>query len=164
MDINKFFQSAVFKGVLLVILALVIILLAFKTGAIVGAKKANFSCNWSDNYHRNFGGPQNGFLDGIGDKDFIEANGTFGQIIKIAGSNIVIKGRNDIEKTILINDDTVIKSLKATIQLSDLKMDDMVIVIGEPNNSGQIEAKLIRVMPPLPTKKPSLTPPIGPSQ
>jgi len=162
MDINKILQSKAFTGVIIAVIALIILLLGFKLGSIVGAKRANFSCRWSDNYHRNFGGPQNGFLGGIGDKDFIEANGTFGQIIKTDSSNIVIRGRNDIEKTILINDETVIKSLQKTVKPSDLEVDDMVVVIGEPNNSGQIEAKLIRVMPPLPTPPSPFTPPIGP--
>ena len=162
MDINKILQSKAFKGVIIAVIALIILLLGFKFGTIVGARKADFSCRWSDNYHRNFGGPQKGFLQGLGDRDFIEANGTFGQIIKTDSSNIAIRGRNDIEKTILINDETVIKSLQKTIKPSDLKVDDMVVIIGEPNNSGQIEARLIRVMPPLPTPPSLFTPPIGP--
>ncbi len=147
MNIDKFFQSKIFKGFILGVAIFFLILFIFKVGEIVGAKKADFSCRWSDNYHRNFGGPRAGFLKGFGDKDFIEANGTVGQVIKQASSTLVIKGRGEIEKVILINSDTTIKSLEKTIQAGDLKVDDMVVVIGEPNNSGQIEAKLIRVMP-----------------
>ncbi|MDD4990129.1 MAG: hypothetical protein PHW31_02355 [Candidatus Pacebacteria bacterium] len=147
MDIDKFFQSKAFKGFILGVVIFLLILFIFKVGMVVGAKKAYFSCRWSDNYHRNFGGPKAGFLKGFGDKDFIEANGTVGQIIKQASSTLVIKGRGEIEKIILINDSTTIKSLEKTIQVNDLKVDDMVVVIGEPNNAGQIEAKLIRVMP-----------------
>lgn len=147
MNIDKIFQSKTFKIILLAIAGLMIILLVFKTGMMVGFQKANFSCHWSDNYHRNFGGPRGGFPGGFGDRDFIEANGTVGQIIKIATSTLVIKGQRDIEKIVLIKDDTVIKQLKETITINELKIDDMVVVIGEPNNDGQIEAKLIRVIP-----------------
>jgi len=147
MDTNKFFQSKVFIVIIFGIGALVILLFGFKIGEIVGAKKADFSCRWSDNYQRNFGGPRGGFPGGFGDQDFIEANGTFGQIIKIDGSILVIKGRNDIEKVILIKDTTIIKKLQETVKLGDLKVDDFVVVIGQANDSGQIEAKLIRVMP-----------------
>lgn len=147
MNTNKIFQSNLFKGFLFCLLGFLLLTFVFKVGEIVGAKKADFSCRWSDNYHRNFGGPRAGFLKGFGDKDFIEANGVVGQIIKIASSTIAIKGRGDIEKIVLINSNTTIKSLEKTIQASDLKVDDMVVVIGEPNNSGQISAKLIRVMP-----------------
>lgn len=141
-----------FKGAILGIAAVIILLFVFKIGTIVGARKANFSCQWSDNYHRNFGGPKEGFLKGFEnfrDRDFIEANGAFGQIIKIDAnsSNLVVKGRNDIEQIILIKDNTTIRHLQNTIKLNDLKIDDNVVVIGEPNSAGQIEAKFIRLMP-----------------
>lgn len=158
MDINKFLQSKMFKGIIFGIAAIAILLLVFKIGVVVGAHKANFSCQWSDNYHRNFGGPQAGFLRGFEDfrdKNFIEANGTFGQIIKIDNSTIVVKGRNDIEKIILVKDTTTVKRLQETIKINDLKIDDHVVIIGEPNNTGQIEAKLIRLMPVEPRTIPS---------
>ncbi|MDD5750398.1 MAG: hypothetical protein PHU56_01975 [Candidatus Pacebacteria bacterium] len=147
MDIDKFFQSKTFKMILLVIAGLVVFLLVFKAGMMVGFEKANFSCRWSDNYHRNFGGPREGFPGGIGDRDFMEANGVVGQVIKVASSTLVIKGRGDVEKIVLIKDDTIINKFKDTITLDGLQADDMVVVIGEPNDDGQIEAKLIRVMP-----------------
>jgi len=147
MNIDKFLQSKTFKITLLAIGGLIIFLFIFKAGMMVGFQKANFSCHWSESYHRNFGGPRGGFPGGFSDRDFMEANGTVGQIIKIASSTLVIKGRGDVEKVILVKDDTVINKFKETITINNLKVDDMVVVIGEPNNDGQIEAKLIRVMP-----------------
>lgn len=157
MNINKIFQSNLFKGFIFGLLGFLLLTFVFKVGEMVGARKADFSCRWSDNYHRNFGGPKQGFIQGFGDKDFIEANGVVGQIIKVdpsAGSGqatIAIKGRGDIEKIVVVNSSTTINSLSETVQISDLKVDDMVVIIGEPNIQGQIEAKLIRVMPKPPT-------------
>ena len=129
----------------------VLVLLIFGTGMFVGMMKARFSFRWAENYHRNFGGPQGGFMSGWQmmppGGEFIESYGTLGQIIKIDGSTIVIKGRNDVEKIILVKDDTVIKRLEKNIKLNNLTVDDFVVVIGEPNEAGQIEAKLIRVLP-----------------
>ncbi len=147
MNTDKIFQSKLFKGFLLGLLAFFLLGLVFKTGEMVGARKADFSYRWSDNYHKNFGGPKQGFMQGFRDRDFIEANGVVGQIIKIASSTLAIKGRGDIEKIVLINAGITINSLNKAVQISDLKIDDMVIVIGEPNNQGQISAKLIRIMP-----------------
>ncbi len=147
MNIDKFFQSKVFKGFILGLLSFLLLTFVFKVGEVVGIKKANFSCRWSDNYHQNFGGPKQGFMQGFGDKDFMEANGVVGNIIDIATSSVTIKGRGDVEKIVLITQDTVIKKLQETIFLTDLQVDEMVVVIGEGNNQGQIEAKLIRVMP-----------------
>ncbi|MDD5738428.1 MAG: hypothetical protein PHY72_00660 [Candidatus Pacebacteria bacterium] len=147
MNTNKIFQSSLFKGFLFGLLGFLILVFVFKVGEIVGIKKADFSCRWSNNYHQNFGGPRQGFMQGFGDRDFIEANGVVGQIIQLGTSTISIKGRGDIEKIVVITASTTINSLNQTIQISDLKVDDMLVVIGQGNNQGQIEAKLIRVMP-----------------
>lgn len=124
--------------------------LIFGAGIFVGTMKARFSYRWAENYHRNFGGPQEGFMGGLRtmppNSEFIEGYGTFGQIIKIDGSSLVIRGRNDVEKIILIKDDTVIKRGGETIKPADLKVDEYIMVIGEPNNDGWIEAKLIRIL------------------
>ncbi len=157
MDFNKFFQSKALKITLLALGAFIILLLVFQAGMAVGFRKANFSFRWAENYHENFAGPKGGFF---GDfrrdfegKDFIDSHGVFGSIIKIdlsIGSEqttLVVKGANNVEKIILLKDDTTIECLRETIKPSDLKVDDQIVVIGEPNEAGQIEAKLIRVMP-----------------
>jgi len=150
---NNFFQSKAFTAALLGIAAFLALLFAFKAGMIVGAKKAEFSHRWSDNYQRNFAGPRSGFPVGFGDRDFIEANGVFGQIIKIDGQTLMIKSRDDVEKIVLISKDAVIRQFQDSLKLADLKTDDYIVVIGEPNDSGQIEAKLIRIMPPQPLEE-----------
>ena len=171
--INKFFQSKVFKRVTLGVVAFIIILIVFGLGTFVGFRKANFSYRWGENYHQNFAGPRGGFFDDFGGRDFINAHGVIGQIIKIdpstgsthsnnsgqAGSpqassgqaaTLVIKGMDNIEKIVLIEDGTIIERLRETLKPANLKVDDTVVVIGQPNDAGQIEAKFIRLMPPPP--------------
>jgi len=161
MNFKNFFQSKLFKALAIgcgaFIIFLIIALLIFKLGTLVGFKKAGFSYKWGENYHKNFGGPRGGFFGDFFDQDFIEAYGTFGQIIKIDGSTLVVKGRDNVEKIVLVKDNTTIKRLGETIKLSDLKVDDYIVVIGDPNEAGQIEAKFIRVMP-SPPKQSSMRP------
>ncbi len=147
MDFNKFLQSKALKITLWVIGAIIVILIVFQTGLMVGFKKASFSYRWGENYHKNFAGPRAGFFEDFGGKDFIEANGVFGSIIKISSSTLIIKDRNDTEKIILLKNDTIIKRFQNTIRPIDLKVDELIVVIGSPSDTGQIEAKLIRVMP-----------------
>ncbi len=141
------------KWIIIGLTIFVAAVLIFGAGMFVGTMKARFSYRWAENYHRNFGGPQGGFMDDLRmmppNSEFIESYGTFGQIIKIDGSTLVIKGRNDIEKIILIKDDTIIKRGGKTIKPADLKVDEYIMVIGEPNDAGQIEAKLIRLLSPM---------------
>lgn len=167
MGLNKFFQSKNFTILLMGVGALAVLLLVFKAGVAVGFRKANFSYQWGENYHRNFAGPRGGFLGDFRAGDFIEAHGVFGQIIKVdqatgtstanpvsggsgEAATLVIRGRNNVEKTILVKGDTIIKFLRDDIRPSDLKTDYFAAIIGAPNSSGQIEAKLIRIFP---TKK-----------
>lgn len=151
MDFNKLFQSGKFKMALIAIATVIVLLLVFKAGEFVGYKKAGFSYRWAENYHRNFGGPREGFFRDFDGKDYINAHGISGSIIKIdslassSQATLIIKGDDNVEKTILVSDKTTIISRRETIKASDLKADDRIVVIGSPNEQGQIEAKLIRL-------------------
>ena len=128
----------------------VVILLSVGLGIWIGGERARFSYRWADNYHKNFGGPKEGFfmeMRRFPQDNFMSGHGEFGTIIKINGSEIMIKGRDNMEKFILAEKDTVVKNAKNDIKLSDLKIDDFIVIIGSPNDSGQIEAKIIRVLP-----------------
>jgi len=160
MDTNKilnFIKSKKVTVLMAVLFGLVILMGTFSMGVAVGYRKAKFSYAWGENYHRNFGGPRGGFLrnfsqDFMG-KDFIGAHGTFGQIIEVKDSELAVRGKNGIEQIIKISNDTEIRRFKGVIQLKDLNIDEPIVVIGEPNDSGQIIAKFIRVMPfPSPTR------------
>lgn len=160
MDISKifeakFFQSKLFKIIPLIILILIVVILIFWAGMAIGFKKANFSCRWEENYHRNFAGPKNGFISefrrDLGGQDFIQSNGTFGQIIKNETSSLVIKGPDNVEKIVLLTDDTIIKLQQQTVTPAELSINQYLVVIGEPNESGQLIAKFIRLLPPPPS-------------
>lgn len=132
---------------------LIVLLLTFKVGMIVGYKKASFSYRWGENYHRNFAGPGKGFLHDVADRNFIESHGTFGQIIKKDGTMLVVRSREMIEKIITITNDTVIRRGRDEAMLNDLNVNDYIVIIGAPNTQGQIEAKFIRIMSNMPIPK-----------
>jgi len=146
--VNKIFQAKWFKVAVYAIAVIIIFLIGFKAGTFVGFRKADFSYHWAENYHRNFAGPRDGFMAPLmTDKGYLSPHATFGKIIKIELPTIIIQSQNEAEKSALIKDDTNIRRLNEIIKGADLKVADQVVIIGEPNNSGQIEAKLIRIMP-----------------
>ena len=109
-------------------------------------------------------------MGGIGDQDFMDANGISGQVIKInitadktQPTTIVVRGLDNVEKIIVVNNKTTIRRLMDDIKIADLKVDEYVVIIGEPNSSGQTEAKLIRVMPQPPSMMPMSPNPIIPN-
>ncbi len=150
MDAKEIFKSKKFKIAILGIAGLIVALLIFQAGIFVGYRKAAFSYNWEQNYPRIFGAPPGGFFNDSRDRGYINGHGTVGQIIKIDNNTIIVKGNDNAEKTIIVSDSTTIQSGRQTIKISDLKVDDIIVTIGSPDNSGQIQAKFIRVMPPPP--------------
>lgn len=148
--ILNFIKSKKVAVLIAVLFSLAILVGTFSMGVVVGFRKARFSYAWGESYHRNFGGPRGGFFAGMfrdfAGRDFTESHGTFGQIIKIDGSSLVVESRDNIEKVIIVNDNTDIRSGRSAIKLGDLKANDYITVIGEPDDKGQIVAKFIRVM------------------
>ncbi len=148
MDLNNFLQSKNFNIITWILLGIIILLLVFKLGMDVGFKKAEFSHRWGENYYRNFAGPAERFPKNMmGPDDFMDAHGVFGQIIKIDNSTLIIKDRNDMEKIVSINEKTIIRNFDKNITQEELKIDNHVVVIGEPDESGKIISRLIRVLP-----------------
>ena len=151
-DISQAFASRKFNKTLCVVGIFAAMALSFHAGMIVGFHKASFSYRFGENYHRNFGGPQGGFMGGMmeGDRSFKDGHGTFGRILTKENNVLTVSDMHDGEKKITVNDRTEVRNGRARVSLADLRVDDFVVVIGTPEESGEIEAKLIRVMPPPP--------------
>ncbi len=149
MEIDKFLTSKLFKGVMLGLSALVILLIGFGLGVAVGFKKSEFSYRWHENrLMTDFPGRPSGFFSQLNGRDHMDANGAIGQISKIEGAVITIKDRDNTEKSVLTDGKTIIEISGKSAKISDLKEGEMAVVIGDPDNSGQIRAGLIRVLPP----------------
>lgn len=144
-DIEKVFESRVTFRILCVIGVIIISLLIFRAGMTVGFHKASFGRAWGENYERNFGMRPDRQM--FGRDNFPNASGAIGKIIKIELPNIIVEDKDNTEKVILVKEDTKIQKMMSSVKTSDLALDDFVVIIGSPNGQGQIEAKLIRIMP-----------------
>ncbi len=152
--LHEFFDAELLTKVLKVLGVVVVILFIFGAGMIVGFNKANFGGKWGKHYKDNFGMgyPRGGMMGDFSSKNsmmgfFPNAHGAIGKIIKIQLPSIIVLDKDNLEKVINITDDTEIEQMRTDIKSSELKVDDFIVVIGSPNDKGQIEAKLIRVMP-----------------
>lgn len=145
-------KSKLAMGILAGIGAVVLALLVFRAGVYVGMRKADFSYRWGENYHRNFGGPREGFMPGMFREGEPSAHGAFGKIISLSMPTFTVESSEGVEKLVRIGDGTAIVQFHEPVASSSLAVGDYVVVIGEPNTQGEIEAGLVRVMPapPLP--------------
>jgi len=150
--IKKILTSKTLKIIVYIVGILAIVSLVFQAGVFTGFKKASFSRDWGNNYIENFGNPQisprmmNGELNDF--SNLPNSHGAIGKIIKInSQSFVVLDGNDNTEKVVLVNNKTEIHKVRESLKINDLNIDENVIVIGNPNSSGQIEARLVRVLP-----------------
>jgi len=147
------FKPEALKKILYVVAAVIIALLIFQTGVIVGFHKAKSAFKFGDNYYRNFGGERGDMMGkgfGIMRDGFPNSHGTVGKVINITLPNIIVLGEGNIEKVVILNEGTLIQKFRDTIGPEDLKVDDFVVVIGNSNEESKIEAKFVRIVPPPP--------------
>lgn len=154
---EKFLKSRLFLGIIIGLAELALLIIVFRTGMVVGFRKANFSYQWRDNYNGLFvgrgprPGPGVGLRGPIGefpDDDFIPAHGVAGTILKIDGNTILVKGEDNVERSLLVSTSTAVRSDSQNLKVSDLKENDRVVGIGSPSTTGQIEIKFLRVFHP----------------
>ncbi len=144
--IRTYLQSRGSQKVILVLGCGVIALAIFQAGILVGTHEAKFGKDWNNNYYDNFG-PRHD--DGMPrpNREFPNAHGAAGKILKINLPTITVEDRDMTEKVVLLNNSTKVVRQRQPIQAKDLAIDDFIVVIGNPNDQGQIEAKFIRTMP-----------------
>ena len=162
LSVGELIGSGKFKVFFFGLVALILALTIFQAGVFVGLRKAEFSYGLGDNYYKTFGFEgrergvgrmgmmgRGGMFGGFNQGELTEGNGVAGKIISINLPDIVVEGVDGVEKSVLLNKDISIREFHNTIQSSELKIGDFVVVIGAPNSDSKIEAKFIRVMPPM---------------
>ena len=140
-------QSAMFRNVLIALAALVVALAFFKAGEVVGYHKATYSFSWDENYQRNFA--PSGFTKATTVvNDFRNPHGAVGRIISVQLPTFIIQNTGEAEKSIVVSGDTTVRRLRDNVSTTELKTNENVVIIGEPDDQGRIRAKFIRLMPP----------------
>ena len=143
--------TRVVVGLGIVVVALVI----FQAGIFVGYRRAAFSYGWGERYYDTFVGRGGPMGMPAFDRE-LNSNGTVGKIVTMSLPTIFISGTDNAERQVVLTDDTQIRRFRDALIPKDLSVGELVVVIGEPNQKGQIEATLIRVLPPPPTASSTL--------
>ncbi|OGH22238.1 MAG: hypothetical protein A3D75_02370 [Candidatus Levybacteria bacterium RIFCSPHIGHO2_02_FULL_37_18] len=129
-------KQTVLLGLGIGIGAAIVLLLVFFSGVYIGSKRAGLFPFWERRHIY-----QNGFVPNR------FGHGTVGTIDTVGENTFVVKDRSGALKTILVDEKTILRRDRAEIKFSDLKKDEQVIVIGEPQEQeGAIKAKAVRVI------------------
>jgi len=145
---TDFLKSRTFRILLACLGAFILIVGSFSLGVNVGERKARHMNGWAENYGRMF--PSRG--DFPGDMPFAPppmpgSHGVFGKVLSVTGQAIVVQGQDGVEQNVLVTSSTDIRIGRDQAKVSDIKPDADASVFGAPNDKGQIEARLIRLMP-----------------
>ena len=159
MNINNYFQSNNKLSKIILILSVVVVALAiFQSGMFIGYRQATFSNRWDSRYERGLNDPKSPFAPFMMMEGGVNPHGAFGQIVSKNLPKLLVKGPRNAEEIVVLDNNTSIRKLRNIASTSDLTIGKEIIVIGEPNDEGEIRAKLIRIMPDNSSSSPSYVP------
>jgi hypothetical protein len=148
MDFRDIHKSKTVRGVLIGLGVAVLVLVIFQAGMVAGYHKAKFGARFGDNFERNFVRNRGGdFSKRFPAQGMPGGHGAVGEIVSITLPHIVVAGPDNLEKTVLVGTSTLVREFRDEITADKLKVGNFVVVLGNPNDEGQVDAKLIRIMP-----------------
>ena len=153
-NLKNLHKNKPIRTIIAILLFLIIVLTAFQAGIFIGYQKASFSNGLGNKYYKQafegdrWGGSMMGFFD----RDLPGGNGAVGKIVRIDTESIVVATPDNIEKTVKISKDTLIRRFRDEVTLKELKVGDQIVVLGSQNDKAEVEAKLIRLLPPPPSE------------
>lgn len=157
MNIKDFFKTNLAPKIILILSILLVALLIFQAGVVVGYRKGVFSNNWNKNYTvRGIDDPHSFLAPFMQRGDGLNPHGAVGEIISINPPEIMIKGPGRAEEMVIVNQDTEIRNMRQIASTTDLGVGKFIVVIGSPNDKGEINASLIRIVP-TPPPRPDMT-------
>lgn len=135
------YKNKVVIGVISIIAALLI----FQSGVFVGYHKASSSYSGGDHFYRMMQGPT---PEGMMDRDdFSPTHGASGRIVSVSLPSFIVAAPNNLEKTVTVDGQTIIRRFRDTVGQNDIHANDLVLVLGDPDQSGTIQARFVRLMP-----------------
>jgi hypothetical protein len=143
-DIPAFVKSERFVHVLTGIGFLIIALFVFEAGVAVGFHKAGFTRSWEEHYGDNFGAP---VMYGMPARGLPDPHGASGTVMNVSLPTFGVAGPGRSEQIVEVGRGTIIRDGANTVDTSDIAPGKYVIVIGTPGERGEVDARLVRVLP-----------------
>ena len=143
--LSRALGSRILARILIGIVALSALTAVFEIGVFVGFHKASFAYRWEKNYEHNFGDLP--FGGAFIDSRLPNPHGATGTIGEVSLPTFTIIGERENEKTVRIATSTMLRAGTQTLSPADLTAGQKAVVIGTPNETGEIEAALIRIFP-----------------
>jgi uncharacterized membrane protein len=144
---SNFLESKKVRVVLWILGGLIVLFVVFGLGITVGYDRAGFAAGFDQNYYQNFYGASPGGSIGMMAPPMpVAIHGVVGTVIDLGTSTISVKDQQNNEQSVEVSPGTDIRNGNGNIMIGDMVVGDIIAVIGEPNNQGQIAARFIRII------------------
>ncbi|MDE1875043.1 MAG: hypothetical protein KGI79_00225 [Patescibacteria group bacterium] len=131
------------RKALFIVIAVIAALLVFQAGVFVGYHKALFSYRGDERYFGMIEKP----APGMAIDDFSPSHGAVGKVVSVTLPSFVVESPDNREETVIVDNGTSVRMFRGNASTTDIKPDEFVVVLGEPDQAGDIEARFVRVMP-----------------
>lgn len=144
---DEFLKIPKTKTLLWTLCGILAILITFGLGLLVGYRRAIFAADFGEGYYRSvygdpFGKPMIGAM-GMGP---VMMHGVAGEVLDVSSDTITVEDPNGNEESVLIMANTPVREMGNDVSATIIQPDDRVVVIGEPDASGEVDARFIRVL------------------
>ena len=125
---------------------LLAVLIIFQAGMSVGYRRATFLYHWDTSYSSGLGNPHSILAPFARDADDMNPNSVIGNLVSVHMPLIMVKGPSSAERVVLLSSSTIIRYSGQDVSISNLSNGNQVLVIGAPDDQGQIRASFIRIL------------------
>ena len=144
---SNFLESKRVRAVLWILGGLIVLFVVFGLGITVGYDRAGFAAGFDNNYYRIFyGASPDGPVGLMAPPMPAAIHGVVGTVIDIGTSTISVKDQQNNERSVAVSSETAIRDADNDVTIGGVAVGDQIAVIGEPNDTGQIGARFIRIL------------------
>ncbi len=148
---SDFFKLPKTRTLLYTLSGILVLLVVFGAGIVVGYRRALFAVAWSGRMFRHMPGAFGPF----------DAHGVAGEVTQVSTSTITVVSSDGNERTVSISSGTLIRGMTGALTMAEIKAGDRVTILGDPEPDGQVFARFIRVFGVLsPDQPPQNQPPL----
>ncbi len=147
MNTQDFFTSPKFGRTVAALGAILVILIIFQAGVLIGYERGTHALNWETDMGRGMGDPRSMLAPFMHDTDDPSSHGAIGTVVSVHQPLFMVKGASQAERVVVIVPSTLIRRMHTMASTSDILPGTQVVVIGAPGVDGRLQADFIRILP-----------------
>lgn len=134
-----------------IVAEIVLLLIAFRIGVLVGYHKAQFSFEWGQRRynevaHMHSGRGMGGTFANWFGHEFMQAHGVSGTVISSSDTQLVVRDDDGNDKTVSMTTSTPVRGDQNATSTARINPNDNVLVVGSPASDGTIKATLVQII------------------